>query len=288
MSDPDLDLPADPIARAADALGDPAATFTVSPARLRGRVAIAGLLIVYGFVANYFWWTVGPARFEHIVLVILFGPPVTGLSMLRHVARARGLTVLAYPTGVLRVQGTEVESYPWDEIETVRIRAVAAEPRIERGGNGEVSAAWLAVEPPVLRVWDAGVTVVRTDGTEATFGPALGDYPDLAERVQRGTFAALWPDVWERYRAGEPLAFGPFLASWAGLQFGKLMLPWADVAEVAVSQKNLSVKRAKKWLPWAVVELGDVPNPHVFVGLIAAARRHAGVVEPAEDSDDAE
>jgi len=41
-----------------------------------------------------------------------------------------------------------------------------------------------------------------------------------------------------------------------------------------IAQGKLSVKRTSKWLPWALVDVGSVPNPHV---LFALATKPIGV-----------
>ena len=115
----------------------------------------------------------------------------------------------------------------------------------------------------------------RADGTTARLTPAVGGYAELVEHVQRATFRVLGPVAAARLRAGEPVAFGPFEVSPAGLRHEKNLLPWAELGEVAVAGKNLSVKRKGKWLAWVAKELDSVPNPHVFLALIEEARRMA-------------
>lgn len=288
MTDPDTDLDPGPLARAAAALGEPDAVYAVSPARVRAKFALAGGLFLYGIIANYLWWFVGPARPDHLVLLVLFGPPIWGISILRHIRRARGLHILAYPTGLLRMQDDQAESYPWAELTEIRLRADRGEVKVERGEGGEPTACWIAVEPPLMKFWDAGLTAVRRDGTEATFTPAVAEYPDLARRVQVGTFAALWPDVWDRFASGEVLAFGGYTADLTGLHAGKQSVGWADVAAAEIAGKKLTVKRSGKWLAWAAVELAGIPNPHVLLALIEEAKRAHGKpeVEEAEGTEE--
>jgi hypothetical protein len=275
----------DPLAVVAAELGDPDAVYAVSPARFWLKFGTAAGLLGYGLAANYLWWFLGPARFDHLVLLVLFGPPVWGLSILRHLAKARGLHVLVYPAGLLRVQGSEVESYPWAETDEVRVRSDHGEATFDRDTDGRMTACWVAVEPPLLKFWDAGLTMSRQDGAEATFTPALADYPALAERVQRGTFAARWPELLGRLRAGETVEFGAFEVSPDGVGFGKQWLPWSDVSGTELGQKNLVVKRRGKWLPWAATELAGVPNPHLLLAAVEEMRsRFVGPdEEPADE-----
>jgi hypothetical protein len=273
-----------PLELASDRLGPPDATHRVSPGRFAAKVAVGLGLVLYGVVANYLWWVPGPARFDHLALALLFAPPLSGVSLLWHVLRTRGLHVLVYPNGLLRVHAGEVESYPWADVDEVRVRADAAEVRTETDDAGAVTACWLAVEPPHFQIWKAGVTVRRADGAAVTLTPALEDYAGLAERIQRATFAELWPAAWAKYRAGGTVRFGDFAASWGGLAFRtQPPLPWAEFKTVAVSQKVLSVTRTAGWVPWAVLDLQEVPNPHVMLALVAEARRQAGAGAADED-----
>jgi hypothetical protein len=254
-------------------LGEPDAVFRVGAGRFWAKLALGVGLVLFGTVGNYLWWVHGPGKFNHVVLLLLVGPPLTGLSLLGHLYRTRGLCVLAYPTGLLRLQRGEVESYPWTEVEEVRLKADKAAFEVERDEKGEVVAGWLAVEPPTFQLWNAHLALRRADGTMARLTPAVGGYAVLVEHVQRATFRELWPVAAARLRAGKPVAFGPFEVSRAGLRHEKNLLPWADLGEVAVVGKNLSVKRKGKWLAWAAKELDAVPNSHVFLALVEEARR---------------
>jgi hypothetical protein len=51
------------------------------------------------------------------------------------------------------------------------------------------------------------------------------------------------------------------------------LLPWREVKELVVSQSKLSVKQKGKWLPWALVDVVTVPNPHLLFALAEEARR---------------
>ena len=133
---------------------------------------------------------------------------------------------------------------------------------------------WLPADVPTFKLGDAGVTVVRTDGVDVHFGPALSEYAALAEDVQKRTFATLWPGVRDRFRDGERIVFGEVEADAAGLRHGGKLLAWREVKELAVAQGKLCIKQTGKWLPWALVSVGEVPNPHLLFALADDARRH--------------
>jgi len=229
---------------------------------------------VYGVVANYLWWVHGPATFGHFDLLLLVFLPLSGASLLLHMYRNRGLYVLIYPTGLLRLLRGEVDSFPWHEVERINLkvqRANDAEFTYDDGGGPLV--CWLPVDVPTFKLWDAGLTVVRADGTEAHFGPALSGYDELASLVQMRTFAALWPRVRDRFFAGERIDFGELELGLAGVRHNGKLLPWHELKELIIAQGKLSIKQSGKWLPWALVDVIGVPNPHVLFALVAEARR---------------
>lgn len=286
MSDPDLYAAADPdddVARATRELGEPDALFRVSPRWFRAKLAVGLGLILYGVVANYLWWVHGPGRGGHIQFELLLLPPIIGGGLLVFMYRNRGLRVLVYPTGVLRLRPGGVESFPWDEVTEVRLKLdPAGEPRFARDDAGRPTACWLPAKVPTFQVWNAWVEVERADGTEARFSPALADYPALAEHIQRGTFVVLWPKVLAKLARGGEVEFGDLSVGPAGLRAGKQTLRWADVADVTVSQKTLSVKRSGGWLPWFAKEVTAVPNPHLLLALADVLRPAAPPAAPAE------
>lgn len=264
----------DDLSRARTELGEPESLFQVSPGWFRAKLVVAVGLLLYGVVANYLWWFHGPRNGGHFVIHFLIWPPGVGAALLWHMYRNRGLFVLLYPTGLLRLRRGEVDSFPWPEIEQVRLRLKKSENReLTRGPDGQLLAAWLAVDVPAVQIWTAGFTVVRADGREAHFGPALADYPVLAEEVQRRTFTALWPGVWAGYLAGEGIAFGVLEVTLTGIRHAKKSLPWREFKELSIAQGRLTIKQDGRWLPWALVDVGGIPNPHILFALVGEARR---------------
>ena len=126
---------------------------------------------------------------------------------------------------------------------------------------------------PTFKLWDAGLTISRRDGNEVHFGPALSEYDVLAEEVQKRTFAKLWPSVRARFRAGERMSFGELEVGPTGFRHNGKVLPWREVKEIAIAQGKLSIRQTGKWLPWALLDMGSVPNPHILFALADEARR---------------
>lgn len=264
----------DHLERAVTELGEPEALFRVSGGRLFAKLVLGVLLVLFGLVANYLWWFRGPARFDHLVFHLLYILPLSGVALLWHMYRNRGLLVLVYPNGLLRLRHGEVDSFPWAEVESVRVRVQRAEEaEFARGADGALIACWLPADVPTFKLWNAGLTLTRTDGAEAHFGAALSEYPALAARVQRRTFEALWPATVARFRAGDAIAFGELEVSPTGLHHGGKRLRWADLKDLVVAQGKLSVRSSGKWLPWAIIDMSDVPNPHLLFALVEEARR---------------
>ncbi|WP_439623750.1 DUF6585 family protein [Gemmata sp.] len=266
----------DHLTRSLTELGDPDALFGISRGRFLAKLGLGLGLMLFGVVANYFWWFRGPAGFGHLELLVLIVVPLSGGAMLVHMYRERGLHVLVYPAGLLRLRRGEVDSFPWREVDHVLLNVNrAGDAEFVRGADGEPLACWLPVDVPTFQLWKAGLTVARGDGVAAHFGPALTDYAALAEEVQRRTFEALWPEVWANFAAGRTIEFGDIEATRRGLQYNGKALPWADVKELAVAQGKLSVKQGGKWLPWVLVDVKEVPNPHLLFALVSEARRLA-------------
>jgi hypothetical protein len=264
----------DHLTRSVLELGDPDALYRVRPARFLAKLGIGVSLLGFGAVGNYYWWNHGPATFGHIELFILIILPLMGATLLWHMYRNRGLHVLLYRTGLLRLIRGEVDSFPWAEIETVHLKVPnAAEPSFERHADGKMAACWLPADVPVFQIWNATLTITRNDGVQVQLGPALSDYGRLAEEVQRRSFAALWPVVWAHFQSGHPLLFDDLEVSSVGLTADKKFLPWRRFGEAVVSQGKLSIKQSDKWLPWRLREIGNVPNPHVLFALLMEAKR---------------
>ena len=259
---------ADPVEVAFDRLGEPDAVYSVSPGRFWAKFATGFALLLYGVLANVIAVQFGVWRIDHVTLLLVFAPMVTGFSLLRHLHANRGLKVLVYPTGFLRLHRGEATAFPWDDLAAVGLRSDAAAP-VTLSQGSEVTDAWFALKSPVFRVSSSGVTLMRHDGAVASFSPALADYDELAERAQRSTFRHLWPGVWSHWRAGGAVGLGGFTVDGEGVWVGNRGVPWGDNPEVKVVGKTLLVAGGRKKVS---LELEGVPNPHLLAGLVEAVR----------------
>ena len=265
----------DNLSRAVIELGEPEALFAVSANRYLAKLGIGALLVLYGIVANYFWWVHGPGHFGHFEIVLLVVIPLTGVSLLWHMYRNRGLSVLVYPTGLLRIRRGEVDSFPWHEIKEITLKVKRmTEAVYERDEAGGLTSCVIPVDIPTFRIWDSGLTLTREDGMVVQIGAVLADFDELAEIVQRRTFIALWPRVWARYQAGKANDFGDLSINRHGLRYEKKLLSWLELGEAAISQEKLTVKQKNRWLPWLCKDVKSVANVHLLFALIKEAKRH--------------
>jgi hypothetical protein len=277
----------DHLSRAQNELGDPEAFFQISRGRFHAKLWGALGLIVGSMFGIAVLIAVGAWDVAGIFAKLLLTPPVIGVAILWHMYRQRGLTVLVYPTGLLRLQRGEVDSFPWDDIAEIRMKLQRLDsPRILYDSEGDPTQCWLPVETPTFQIWKAGITVMRTDDTEAHFGPALAEFDRLAKLIQRKTFPRAWADAREQLLSGETVVFGDLDVSPAGLRHAGKKLPWRDVKELTIAQGRLTIKKVGGWLPWAILDVSKVPNPHVLFALVGEARRFSRSPAPSQPHKD--
>jgi hypothetical protein len=254
--------------RSVQELGPPLAEYSVSPRRFWTRLIMGILLLLYGVGANYYWWVVGPQKFDHLSFLLLFGPPGMGFSLLLLVLANRGLNILLYPTGILRVQGDQVESYTWTDVEELWLLADSAEIVIRTNDDDSLATAWLEVDVPSFQIWTASLTLKRNDEQQLKLSPTLANYGQLSTIVQQRLFDQQWPRVWQQFLAGEPLLFGGIVIDLTGIQHKKNKLLWTEQVNMSVSSKCLVLKREGAWTSWAKIELAQISNPHLLVALL--------------------
>lgn len=264
----------DDFSRAVTELGDPDTVFQVSRRRYLTKLWVGTALVVGSVAAIALFLALGMVGGIAVLAKVLLTPLIIGAVILITMYRQRGLVVLVYPTGLLRLRRGEVESYPWEEVAAVRLTLQRADaPETRYADDGRPTACWFETDTPTFQLWKAGLVLERTDGTEAALGPALADYPLLAETVQRRTFPFLWAVAWNKFVDGEAVAFGDLEVTATGLRHAGKRLPWRDFKEMAVAQGRLSIKKVGKWIPWLILDVGKVPNPHVLFPLVEEVRR---------------
>lgn len=262
----------DDLTRAREELGEPDAVYQVGAAWFRTKLVLGLVLIAVGFAGCTVLFATG-FKALHVLLHFILWPLGVGVGLIVNLVKQRGLVVLVYPTGLLRLRRGEVESFPWAELTEVRLKTARAEKVVVvRDAGGDPTACWLPVEVPTVMLWNTGITVVRADGTTAEFTPVLAGFAELAEEVQRRSFPHLWAAAAGRLREGRAVAFGKLEANAAGLFHGGKVLPWGKLGKLSVGQGQLSIEEKGKWLPWATVKpVAEVANPHVLFALADVA-----------------
>jgi hypothetical protein len=270
-------------ARAADSLGEPDRVFHISRTRSIAIVAFAVLLILWGIVGSYLWFAVlnaGAKALKGYALLVVI-PAGIGATLLYRTSRTRGLTVLTYPTGILVANRSDVFSFPWDEIVEIRLGNVH-NPIIDYDMTGQIASLVL---PGRNTFWYGGLNslmLTTSDGRTGEIPVAITGFRELTIRVQRETAEHLWPMTMERFRAGEPLTFGPDTAHQDQLQCDSRSIPWNEIGSAVVVSTNLVVRRkAGLFKHWHKLAISEIPNPHVFLRLLLTMIDHAGSLRPA-------
>lgn len=261
----------DPLEITRDRLGEPAASFRVGAGRFWTKFALGAALVAYGVVANALAWRWGVWGVDHVTLLVLFAPPITGLSVLRHLFASRGLAYLVYPTGLVRVRGRELTAFAWDDLSEVTVRAEQAAAVVVAEG-GRVTDCRLVVPAPAVRLGSAAVTLKRRDGETAEVTAAVADYPQLVEEVTSRTFAEEWPRLLADLTAGGSRAFGPWTATQAGLHLETPVVPWGELRFDRVADKFLTVERLGPKPGRYSAFLESIPSPHLLIALLAVAQ----------------
>ena len=254
------------VARATTELGAPDALFRASPRRQRAKFFTALGLLAFGTFVNTLWFVIGPGGFHHFLSHFLFLPFIVGTALLWQLWRHRDLRVLVYPTGVLALRRGDAESFPWDDITAVRFKLdIEGEPHVERDEDGAINSVWFATTAPAFQIWNVWIEIVRSDGVLARFNATLADFPELVERLQRGTFTHLRHQAQESLGRGEPAQFGKqFAATEDTLYSGKTSIAWSNMKPLLLTGRILSIKRKKSWTISVLRDTATIDNPHVF------------------------
>jgi hypothetical protein len=255
---------------ASETLGEPDAIFRAGGRRSLFKMVLGISLILFGIVANYYWWFLGPARLGHIAFHVLFVPPIIGGTLLWFLYRNRGLRVLLYPTGLLRLRTGEAESIPWDNVQAIRLQLEGSKTVFVDDETDQLLECWLITDVPQIQVWKTWLEIEHSQGNPLRLTPAVEDYTNLTERIQRVVFAKFWPTYLATISRGESIAFGDMLVSEGGLLQGGKFLAWHELQEIKLQHQKMTIKKSGAWRTWLTKAISEIPNFHLLVGLIAA------------------
>jgi hypothetical protein len=279
--DEDYDRPRDvetDLAEITSRLGEPDSTHRTSTGSVVWRFALGVLIVVAAAILHYLMWTetVPWPRARHwklwaLLLAAMFVGPGVGLYLISFAVRGLKMWVLAYPTGLFVWHRGRVLAFPWDEVRAVQISGLPEKAVLNRPAD-DSDAFWYDLTRSGHRVFGTTLTLTRADGEQVALPSTLGDFAALGRRVQEETYRRLFPVAWADFQAGQPVAFGPVVCSVAGVTVGKETLPWPEVDSLERAQDKLEVKKVGKKKAWAKADLSALVNPHVLMGVAAAAR----------------
>ena len=259
----------DPIERCIATLGEPDAHYSINPAGTRTKFILGCCLFVGGLAAIYLFFAIFPAQFGGVLAKLLFVPPGVGVILLYHLIRTRGLHVLVYPSGVFRFQRGAYESYPWAEIDEVRLKGEAPNINVVKDDAGTVAHGLIELIVPRFTIWNAQIILKRKDNVTCKLTAVLENFDELAETVQIETFLYLWPTAWESFKNGKSVNFGILDIDQTGISKGKKSVAWAEVKSIRIENKMLMIRRNRKWKSvWGAFELSTILNPHVLFALL--------------------
>lgn len=270
-------------------LGEPIAIFRVAPRRQTLRWVFGTLLAVFAVVANYWFWVeAGRLKFNKLIFLLLFGTPTLGVALLYAAWRDRGLAVLLYPQGVFRLHRGAVAAFPWDEITHFTLKASSpGELNKTFDPDQTPTDAYFPLDDAEGVTGSTKLTLFRADGEEEWFNASLQNFAQFARVVQREVFGREWPKALAKFVAGEAVEFAGWSVGRDGLTTpdNKEPLLWADAKEIDVEGGNVRVKKQGKWTRWAEKDLGEIPNPNVFLMLVEEARARAAKAAKAEEGE---
>lgn len=229
-------------------LGEPAAEFAVRGLAFLRSLILGPVLVAGGVFLEILLIGVFHLHQYEILLpgIFLIG---TGVMLLVRAFRNRGLRVLLFPEGLVRVQRGNALAFWWEEIEQVWQK--------KSGGSHWIGHSW----------WN--LMVQAADGRRMTFDDSLPRLPQLVQIVRRESLVFLWPRYLADFETGKILDFGKLRISQRGLSYGKETLPWANLQKAKVQGAQLLIYKKGKWTHSLSFTVSDIPNFHVLLALMA-------------------
>jgi hypothetical protein len=238
----------DNLAEKVERLGPPVAVFTVG-GRALFLALVAGPLL---FLAGLGVIVLSVLYLRHFSGKLLFlgGVAATaGVMMVVRAFRSRGLQVLVFPEGLLRLHRDAANAFLWEEIDFVRQR--------------KIDGVWARLTKGALVV-----EVRRTDGTVVQFDDSLAHLKKLRNLLHQESLPVLLPRALNSLEGGGTLRFGELRVSREGLRKGAAALPWSGVGEVRTDDGTLRIlQKGKRW-SWFSAPTADLPNLHVLQVLL--------------------
>jgi hypothetical protein len=166
--------------------------------------------------------------------------------------RSKRGRVLIYPEGLLRLGAAGPETLFWDEVAVIRQRMVRDARR-------------------AVLLGERHVTVERADGSTLHLDDVVVPrLRRLTVLMQQKSLPHLLPRALRALHAGEKVPLGVLSATAEGLQHGRRLLPWQEVAGARVNKSGTITIRRRGWLlAWWSGPVTRVDNVHVLLALAA-------------------
>jgi hypothetical protein len=229
-------------------LGEPIAQFSVGKrAIVRNAVIapaffLAGVALVAGLLWRHAW---GHSHFIVMGISLI----VMGVMVLVRGVRNRGLRVLIFPEGFMRISRGEGQAFFWDEID--RIWRKKTEGHWARAWQGSL----------VLRI-------ERKDGRSMEFDDTLPRLGDLAAVLHQQSLPHMLPAALNDYDSGRTLDFGKLKVNQTGIRHDADALGWKDIQELKFDEDRVTIHKKGRWGKWKQVTLSEIPNAHLLRALL--------------------
>jgi hypothetical protein len=229
-------------------LGKPLAEFAVRGGVLFRNLLIAPALFLLGatIVSGAFW----VRAFNHVHLIAIgISLILMGVMLSVRALRNRGLRVLIFPEGLVRLWKEDAQALFWDEVDKLW----------KKKSQGHWARAWQGA---------LIVKIQRNDGSSIEFDDSLPQLDKLSDILHRQTLPHLLPGAIEAYASGQSLDFGKLRVDRAGLKNETDVIRWSDIQEIKVGDDQLSVYKKGKWSRWCQTPVAEIPNAHVLRALL--------------------
>jgi hypothetical protein len=260
----DFDEPED-ISEKLNLLGAPKAEFAVRGRAFARNLFLGPLLALGGLTLDIVLFCFGHVSFELVMVGV--GMLLTGVMLVVRAYRNRGLRILVFTEGLVRVRGNDGQALFWDEIETVWRKKI--------DGHWE-------------KIWKGGLnySVQRGDGKTIEFDDSIPELDELGRILNKETFVYLWPRYLAAYEKGTTIPFGQLRINKRGLNTASGKVTWLEVQEAKFEDNQYTISKKGKWTSWFQGKVAQTPNYHVCKALIERAMATRSISQAAGSPQD--
>ncbi len=228
-------------------LGEPTAEFVVGPRALLRNFVSGSLLILVGVGIETLFFVIGLHGQIPKILILGVFCVLMGTMLVVRAWQSRGLRVLVFPEGVVRIRRGQAQAIFWDEVDQV--------------WQKKTEGFW-------ARIWKGSlVFILQKPDLALQFDDSLPGLKKLGELILRNTLPFLLPRTLEAFEAGESLEFGKLKVNLQGLSHDQGTLAWADLQDIQLTADALVIYKKGKWTKWFQATVSEIPNFHVLPAL---------------------